>query len=299
MKSRLVVILGPTASRKSDVAVRAAHLLNGEIVSADSRQVYKGLDIGTGKITEAEMQGVPHHLLDIADPRTVFTVSDYKSRAEEAIDDILSRDKLPILCGGTGLYINAVIDNLVIPEVPPNQELREELADKSVEELYERLLARDPRRAAAIDPKNPRRLVRALEVSSALGAVPELSYGAARYNPIIVGLQIDPKELSVRIQKRLDDRLAHGMVQEAEKLHAHGLTFDRMKSLGLEYKYLALHIEGELSHEEMRQELFRAIVAYSKRQITWFKKDPRVVWLTPPQILPYLEHALQALFESR
>ncbi len=294
-KPKILVIVGPTASGKSEIAVRAAKLFGGEIISADSRQVYRGLDIGTGKITPEEMRGVAHHLLDVANPRETFTVSDYKKLAREATTDILHRGKLPIICGGTGLYVNTLVDNLIIPEVAPNEKLRSELATKTAEELFSKLRALDPLRAETIDRHNPRRLVRAIEIATALGSVPQKSYGVTAYEPIIVGALRDPAELKTRISSRLRARLKNGMVEEAKKLHREGLPFVRMESLGLEYNYLAEYLQKKLTREEMAKKLERAIAHYAKRQMTWFKKDRRIVWLTPPEILPYL----QTLFVSR
>lgn len=288
-KPRLVIILGPTASGKSDVAVEAAKLLHGEVVSADSRQVYRGLDLGTGKITTDEMQGIPHHLLDVANPEDIFTVTDYKKLAEAAIEDIVSRGKLPILAGGTGLYIDTLVNNLEIPEVPPNPELRDKLSETSTHELFKILSELDPERAATIDKHNPRRLVRAIEIAEALGKVPPLTYESTKYDPLFIGVSLPKDILELRIKRRLRSRIERGMIQEAEQLHAKGLSWERMESLGLEYKYLALHLQGKLSAEEMETELAKAIIDYTKRQMTWFKKNPRIIWLTPPEILPYLQ----------
>ena len=175
MKTKLLIILGPTASGKSDLAVQLAKKYNGEIISADSRQVYKGLNIGTGKITKKEMSGIKHHLLDVTDPKKVFTVSQFKTLVEIAIADISSRGKLPIICGGTGFYIQAVVDNIILPEVPPNKKLREKLNKKTTTELFEILKKLDNERAKNIDAKNPRRLIRAIEIAEKLGKVPPLN----------------------------------------------------------------------------------------------------------------------------
>ena len=277
------------------MAVECAKLLNGEIISADSRQVYTGLDIGTGKITTDEMQGIPHHLLSVANPNDDFAVTDYKILAEAAITDVVSRNKLPILCGGTGQYINTVIDNLIVPDVPANAELREKLSEFSTHELYKKLLAVDPERAETIDSKNPRRLIRALEIAEALGTVPPKTYGEKKYEPIMIGVQISTEELRMRIHTRLLVRIEMGMIDEAKKLHETGVSYERMESLGLEYRFLARHLEGSLTKEEMIAGLLQAIIDYSKRQMTWFRKDTRIKWLTLPEILPYV----QALFESR
>lgn len=294
-KPRILVLVGPTASGKSAIAVEAAKRFNGEVVSADSRQVYRGLTIGTGKITTQEMDGIPHHLLDVADPQEIFAVSDYKKLAEKAIDEIVSRGKFPIICGGTGLYVDTLVLNLEIPEVPPNPELRDKLSDKNTAELFRLLEELDPDRAETIDSKNPRRLVRAIEIATALGKVPEKLYGPEKYDPIFIGIKIDPEELKIKIRDRLRSRIESGMIEEAEQLHKEGLSWERMESLGLEYKYESLLLQGKLTRDEFEKELLQAIIDYSKRQMTWFRKNPRITWLTPLEILPHLE----ALFESR
>ena len=167
LKPKILVILGPTATGKSGMAVRLAKKFNGEIISADSRQVYKGLDIGSGKITEKEMLGVAHHLLDIANPKRKFSVTDFKEKAEKTIEDILKRSRLPIICGGTGFYIQALVDNLILPEVAPNLSLRKKLEKKTPAELFEILKKLDPKRADSIERQNPRRLIRAIEIAVA------------------------------------------------------------------------------------------------------------------------------------
>ena len=175
MKTKLLVIVGPTASGKSDIAVRLAQKYNGEVISADSRQVYKGLDIGTGKITAAEMKGIPHWCLDVADPHERFTAMDWKEQAEKAIVDIVSRGKLPIICGGTGFYISALIDDLGFPDVEANTEEQKKLEEKTAEELFEELKKLDPARAATIELKNKRRLARAIIIARELGSVPAIT----------------------------------------------------------------------------------------------------------------------------
>lgn len=290
--SPLVAIVGPTASGKSALAVELALTLNGEVISADSRQVYRGMDIGTGKVTREEMRGVPHHLLDVAEPNDIYTVAHFKKDAETVIKDIQSRAKLPILCGGTGLYIDAVLYNLQIPEVPPNAELRKELQALSTEELFERLKAVDPRRASEIDRHNPVRLIRAIEIAETLGLVPSLPPRALAYSAVILGVT-PPKDLSLKIEKRLDERLNAGMIEEAEKLHAAGVSWSRLETLGLEYYWLARFLQGFVSKEEMRMNLLRDIIAYSKRQMTWFKKNKDIRWVQPGEALPTLSKILQ------
>ena len=290
-KPKILVILGPTATGKSSLAVKVARKFNGEIISADSRQVYKGLDIGTGKITEEEMGGIPHHLLDVVEPGTEFSVAEYKKLAEEKIEEILSKGNLPILVGGTGFYIQSIVDGLVLPEVPPNEKLRKELEEKPVDELFEILKRFDLERATAIyGSNNKRRIIRAIEITTALGKVPELKKDP-KYNTLQIGLgirdQINQNErgstsfiLKKRIHDRLVERIETGMIEEGERLEKE-IGLDRMIQLGLEYKYLALYLKGDLEKEEMIEKLEIAIGQYAKRQRTWFKRDERIFWFEP------------------
>ncbi len=280
-KLRLIVILGPTSSGKSDLAVALALKFDGEVISADSRQVYKGLDIGTGKITKKEMKGVPHHLLDVANARKVFTASDFKILAERKIDEIIKRGKLPIVCGGTGFYIDALLGEKQIPEVPPNEKLRKELETKTAEELFEILQKLDKDRSVAIDRYNPRRLVRAIEICHALGSVPKLGaksleLGEMKYDVLKIGIKVDDEELKRRINKRLEKRIKQGMIAEAKKLHKNGLSYKRMTSLGLEYAALADFLQNKITKQEMITCLQNEIWHYAKRQMTWFKKPARL-----------------------
>lgn len=280
--SKILVILGPTAVGKSDLAVELALKFDGEIVSADSRQVYRGLDIGTGKITTEEMLGVPHHLLDVADPENIFTVVNWKVLAEKAVHSILERGRLPIICGGTGQYIQAIVDNATFPNVPPNPTLRKELSSKSTEELFSILNAIDPKRAGAIDSKNPRRLVRAIEIANAIGSTPTIK-NQPLFQSLQIGLTLPTEELRQRIKIRLEKRLASGMIEEAKELHRSGLSYQRMEELGLEYRYLAKYLQNELTLDEMAAKLETEIGRYAKRQMTWFKRDKRISWFAPDQ----------------
>ncbi len=273
---KILVIVGPTSSGKSDLAVELALKFNGEIVSADSRQVYKGLDIGSGKITKEEMKGVPHHLLDVADPKHVFNITEFKELAEKSINNILDRNKLPIIAGGTGFYARAVVDGLSFPDVPPNERLREELETKNIEELSEILKTLDSDRHASIDIYNKRRFVRAIEIAKAVGYVPK-----AKTNPKYESLQIGIEtgdELRERIEQRLENRLKAGMLEEVEKLHENGLPWERFEELGLEYRYISRFLRGMISEEKMKEEIINKSWQYSRRQLTWFRKDKRIKW---------------------
>lgn len=275
---KIITVIGPTSSGKSDLAVDIALQFNGEVISADSRQVYRGLDIATGKITREEMRGIPHHLLDVADPEVRYTVSHFKRDAEKAIDDILSRGKLPVICGGTMQYVNAVVQNMITPEIPPNETLRRELSQRTPDELFEELKKLDPKRAKSIDPQNPRRLVRAIEIARTLGAVPDLPDVPKKYDVLLIGISTDKDVLRERMTKRTEKRIKDGMIEEARKLHENGLSYERMNELGLEYKYLAQYLEGKITEEKMTEEINFKDRQYARRQMTWLKRDKKIHW---------------------
>jgi len=269
---KLIIICGPTATGKSDAAVALAQEINGEIISADSRQVYNGLDIGSGKITQAEMHGTPHHLLDVADPRELFSVVQYKELSDAAIKDILVRGKTPIIVGGTGFYIDAIICDTVFPAVPPDHDLRKTLHEKPIEELQHMLHNLDPRRYELIDKKNRVRLVRAIEIATVLGSVPELAKQSPTYDIEWRYMDLPDEELKTRIHDRLIKRIEQGMIEEVARLHTEGLSWERLESFGLEYRYVAEYLQDKYEKVEMLAMLERAIWQYVKRQRTWFKK---------------------------
>lgn len=291
LSKSIIVIVGPTATGKSDLAVQLAKKFNGEIISADSRQVYKDLDIGTGKITASEMFGIKHHLLDVCDPKNTYNVTDYVSDAKVAVNEIASKNKLPIIVGGTGFYIQALVDGVILPEVTPDDNLRQELSNKSTLELYSELKNLDPIRANNIDQKNKRRIIRAIEIAKSLGSVPPIQNNPLPYSSIFIGLQLPSEELRSRIRIRLDRRIESGMIEEAEKIHANGLSLDRMNELGLEYRYLAKFLAKEITLEEMFRQLEIQIWRYAKRQLTWFKKDKRIHWIQKP----YFDNAIKII----
>lgn len=271
-KPEIIVVIGPTASGKSDFAVELALTHNGEIISVDSRQVYKGLDIGTGKITKEEMKGVIHHMLSVYELDDEVSVARYARDATPILKDILSRGKTPIICGGTGQYIDALIFDTTTPQVPPNQKLREELEKLPSEELVARLTTCDPIRSANIDPHNRVRLIRALEIVDALGTVPVQSPPVLIYDTEIYLMNPTRELLRKRITKRLENRLAIGMVEEVEDIMSKGYSSESMKKFGLEYAIIGKHLEGKLSSEEMKEELITKSMQYAKRQQTWNKK---------------------------
>ncbi len=281
MKPKIIVVLGPTASGKSDLAVTIAKTYQGEIISADSRQVYRDLNLGTGKITKKEMKGVPHHLLDVVGPKTIFTVDSFKKKGEKALDDILKRKKLPIICGGTGLYIDSLLGTVSWPEVPPNLVLRKKLEKKSASELFIQLKKLDPARAKTIDSKNPVRLIRAIEIALALGSVPEQKKLTSPYDILFIGLSPKSEKLLTRIHTRLLSRIKKGMITEVKKLHAHGLSWKRMEMLGLEYRHIAHYLQNLTTKKEMLSFLEKDIWQYSKRQMTWYKRNKDIHWFDP------------------
>ena len=277
-KNKVIVIVGQTAVGKSDLAVNLAKKFNAEIISADSRQVYKGLNIGTGKITKKEMCGIPHYLLDVANPKRKFTVAQYKKLADKKIKEIIKRKKLPIIIGGTGFYIQSIVNNVTYPEVPPNKALRKKLEKWHAHKLFEIIKKQDPRRANSIDPKNKIRLIRAIEIIKKIEKVPDLVVGQPSEEFLEIGLKIDDVELRERINKRLLARIKSGMIAEAKKLHENGLSWKRMEELGLEYKYLSKYLKNEINKTKMIEELGNNIWHYAKRQKTWFKRNKNIKW---------------------
>ena len=278
----LVVVLGPTASGKSTLGITLAQQFHGEIVSADSRQVYRGLDIGTAKVTPEERALVPHHLLDIADPREVYTVSQFQRQAINAINDILARGHQPFLVGGSPHYIQAVVDHLDIPHIPPQPALRAQLETRPLSELVAQLEELDPESAATIDRNNLRRVIRALEVCLVSGKPFSQQRGVAEplYRCLLLGIHWPREVLYQRIDARVDERMRQGMVQEVRDLLSKGVTHERLEALGLEYRFISRWLRGEFASEaEMVERLKFAIHDFTRRQLTWFRKDKRIVWL--------------------
>jgi len=304
-KTKVIVIAGPTATGKSDFAVQVAKKINGEIISADSRQVYTGMDIGTGKITVREMRGIPHHLLDVIHPKKTFTVAQYKKLVDKKIQNITKHGSVAIICGGTGFYIDTVVGGQVYPEVPPNNALRKKLALLTTIELFEQLKKLDPVRAENIEKQNPVRLIRAIEIATTLGSVPPLKQNISinelsKYDVLYLGLNLPDEVLRENIHVRLHKRIKAGMVKEVEKLHTSGVSWKRMDDLGLEYRYIAHYIQGRNEIEKDKNitkkestKLIKQLLAdtleklnteiwhYAKRQKTWFKRNNDIIWIDP------------------
>lgn len=302
---KLIAILGPTSSGKSALAIEIATQWNGEIVSIDSRQVYRGMDIGTGKVTKAEQQEVRHHLLDIADPNDDYNISHFLRDARAAIESIKKKGKIQILCGGTGFWMEALVENHTLPNIPPDPVLREILSQKTTEKLFEMLTDLDPKRADEIDKKNPRRLIRAIEIArsqrvlgseySVLSVENETSKKSNQIpdthsSPLLLAL-CPPKELiDTKIKARLDARFNEGMIDEVARLHNEGVSWKRLDTFGLEYRWISRYLQNLISEAEMKEKLFFDISHYAKRQMTWIRR-----WRRSNHTLRIVERSEEAL----
>ncbi len=268
--TRILCIAGPTASGKSARAVEEALRREGEIISVDSRQVYRGLDIGTEKITKEEMQGIPHHLIDVRDPKENYSAGDFVTDATRLIEEITARGKLPILVGGTHFYFHALLFGLPMG-VDANEELREELEALSTEELFARINKRDPRRAAELDPKNRRRLIRALEIIEAKGSVPARPLAAPFYDTEWIIIDPPTNELRERIDSRLASALSRGLIEEVRAVRT--LVGDmRLNELGLEYKIVGEYLRVEREEKSLLPALSSKLWQYARRQKAWLRK---------------------------
>lgn len=276
MQPKLIVIAGTNASGKSGLGVRLAERYSGEIVSADSRQVFRGLDLGSGKITPEEMRGVPHHLIDVCDAGDFFSMADFQKLAYAAIDDILARGKLPFLVGGTGLYVDSVADGYVLSNRMPDLAYRAELEKCTTEALYAQLKELVP--DTDVEPRNRNRVMRLLEkLHDGDDVIPAKS---PRYETLRLGVTWERETLRRRIDERLDRRMAQGMVQEVRGLLDAGVSEEFLLKLGLEYKFITQYLTGQIgSEEEMKQLLGTAIKQFAKRQMTWFRRDASIHWL--------------------
>lgn len=273
---KLIVVEGTTASGKSDLGVELAKVFDAEIVSADSRQVFRGLDLGSGKITPEETQGVPHHLIDVCNPGDFFSMHDFQRLAYAAIDDIIARGKLPMLVGGTGLYIASVTDGYVISDRMPDLAYRDELEQLTTPQLYEMLLEKAP--DIQVDAKNRNRVMRILEKIH--DGDDHRPHNQPRYNCLKLGVAFDRPTLKERIDIRLQKRMELGMVDEVRRLLENGASVEFMLKLGLEYRCITQLIMGEFENEQaMCAELSLAIKRFAKRQMTWFRRDKDIRWL--------------------
>lgn len=279
-RRRLIAIVGPTGVGKTALAIDLAQRLNGEIVSADSRQIYRGMDIGTGKPTPDQLARARHHLIDRVDPDQSYTLAEYQADAYAAIEAIFSQDKQPLLVGGTGLYVRAVCDGLIIPEVPPNAQLRAELETRSGADLYAELQQIDPAAASKIDPRNVRRTIRALEVYRETGRrFSELGQAIAPSFPVRrIGLTLPRAELYRRVDARVDEMLAHGWLDEARALlDKYDRSLPAMSSLG--YPQLGAALRGELSLADAVAQIKHATHRFIRHQYAWFRlSDERIRW---------------------
>lgn len=299
LSDKTIVIVGPTASGKSDLAILLAHTYDGEIISADSRQVYRGMDIGTGKVIRDEImnhelveeyfsEGIIHHLIDIANPKRTYNVTHFIRDTKKAVADIRKHGKTPIICGGTGFWVQAFIDDRVFPTVKPDAKFRKRLEKLSTEKIFSMLEKRDPRRARTIDAKNKVRLIRALEICRTLGSVPlPHQTSPVNYQDLyIIAISPDKETIHKNIDIRLEKRLKQGMIAEIEKLHEDGLGWKRLESFGLEYKYIALFLQKKITGAEMKKRLNFEIRHYAKRQITWLRRWEKmgatIHWITKP-----------------
>ncbi|MDO8668954.1 MAG: tRNA (N6-isopentenyl adenosine(37)-C2)-methylthiotransferase MiaB [Candidatus Buchananbacteria bacterium] len=289
-KQKLIVILGPTATGKTKLAVKLAYKYQGEIVSADSRQVYKGMDIGTGKdlrdyTVKTKAQKIKYHLIDVISPRSDFNVSKYQKLAYGAIEDILKRNKVPFLVGGTGLYIDAVAKGYEFSPKHQNtktqKEIRKKLNKLSLKELLTKLKKVDLETYKTIDKKNRRRVQRALEIFYETGRLKSVQIGQQNppYDVLLIGLRFPLAKIYQKIDQRLKSRLAEGMISEVKRLRQGGVSWKKLDDFGLEYRYVSRYLRGQINHNEMVEQLKKAIHHLAKRQLTWFKRNKDIIWI--------------------
>jgi tRNA dimethylallyltransferase len=286
----LLVVLGPTASGKTELAVRLARRIGGEIISADSRQVYRGMDLGTGKdLSQYSSDGetiVPCHLIDVIDPREEFSVFDYQRLFYRCLQEITKRATIPLLVGGTGLYLDAVIRGYHMPVVPEDLNLREKLEGVAMEPLRRRLLAISPEVHNKTDLLERKRLIRAIEIAEYTRDHPSHAPDRIPISPLIMGIRCEREALRRKITARLHSRLTAGLVDEVRTLHERGIDWERIDSFGLEYRYIARYLQGKMIREEMVRTLTIRIHQYAKRQETWFRRmernGVRIHWIEGP-----------------
>jgi len=272
--SNLLVILGPTASGKTHLAVQLARHLSGEIISADSRQVYRGLDIGSGKDLD-EYEEIRYHLIDIVDPGYEFNVFDYQNCFFTAFNDLTKRNKLPILAGGSALYVDSVLDSYQLLAVPENPELRIQLSKRNHQQLVEHLLKLKPQQHNTTDLIDTKRLIRAIEIAEAEQAANTEKKLLPELRPFIIGINWQREIIRERITKRLKYRLENGMIEEVQNLHQGGVSWETLNYYGLEYRFVARYLQHLISHDEMFQKLNTAIHQFAKKQSTWLRRLQR------------------------
>ncbi|MDY4211304.1 MAG: tRNA (adenosine(37)-N6)-dimethylallyltransferase MiaA [Treponema sp.] len=293
MKYNSIVLLGPTASGKTSLAVRLAYNFNLEIISADSRQVYKGLDLGSGKdLDEYNYSGknIPYHLIDVTDLNSEYNVFDFTKDFYRAFKNITGRNIIPLIAGGTGMYLDAVIRKYELVEVPENPEFHQNLLSKPLEELSKLLLSLKPDLHNKTDLEDKARVIKAIEIASYMQSDEYLKnkeelLKLPDIQPLILGTSLERPLLRENIKKRLDERFAQGMIEEVENLHKQGFSYERMERLGLEYRFISEYLEGKItSKEELSEKLYTAICQFAKRQETWFRgmerKGVKINWLT-------------------
>ncbi len=290
MKPKVVVIVGPTASGKTAVSIELAKKINGEIISADSMQIYKYMDIGTAKPTLDEMQGIKHYMLDVVMPDETFNVAKYKSMAESAIEEILRKGKVPIIVGGTGLYINTLVDGIEFADVPGDEEYRNELIEKGYREgamsIYKELEKVDSESAKKIDQNNIRRVARALEIYKVTGKTKTQldieSRKEVKYDYRLFGMEWDRETLYNRIDLRVDKMIEAGLIDEVRNV-TEKFKISNTAVQGLGYKEVIEYLNGNISYEEMIEKLKLETRHYAKRQLTWFRRDKRIKWIKPDE----------------
>ncbi|MCL4400190.1 tRNA (adenosine(37)-N6)-dimethylallyltransferase MiaA [Patescibacteria group bacterium] len=280
MTGKIIVIVGPTGSGKTGLAVKIGKKFGGEIISADSRQIYRGLKIGSNYPSDKELKSVPHHLIGFVDPKNNFTVAEYQKKAFHIINILKKKNKIPIICGGTGFYVRSITDGTVMPTVPPDEKLRNNLENKTIESLDEILKNLDKKRWGNIDLKNKRRVIRAIEIASVLGRVPDIEHRPPKENILKIGIDIPKNKLKKSIETRAKSMLRSGLIKETKKLVSSGIGIKKINELGFEYKDVLRYINGEIKTKaELIDLLVLDTMHYVKRQITWFKKDKNIHWV--------------------
>ena len=283
-KQKLIIIVGPTGSGKSELGVQLAKKYNGEIISADSRQVYRGLDIGTAKVSGAWVdktyvyKKIAHYCIDVCSPKHVFSAADYQTCGRNAIRTIAGKGKIPFVVGGTGFWIDALIFGAFLPDVDPNPTLRKKFQKKSARELLAILEKYDLRRAATIEAKNPRRLIRAIEIAKAIGCVPEIQKKKI-FSALWLGIRLPEKTLKKRLKKRLFAWIKRGLIGEGEKLRQNKISWKRIAELGFEYRALGDYARGKISKDQMIETIERGLWNYVRRQNVWFNKNVSIHWV--------------------